>query len=153
MSSTSVSPVPSATPSVCNSQVSFQPPEGNISRPYCAFNWPTPINDLQDCCNDGAEVLVFNNCTQYCEHSGSQRSWIDCVIGKEPAADLNVNQFPCFADQSATSSEVSTVSVTTSVQTGSQSATSSASSSAPTTSDALESEGKNQEQVILRDWG
>lgn len=142
MSSTSISPIPSALPGVCNSQVGFDLPEGNISRPYCAFNWPTPINDLQDCCDQGAQVLVFNNCTQYCERRTGSAGWRDCVVAKEPAADLNVNQFPCYPALSISSSGVSSASAsaTTSVQTVTQSATSTPATTGPT--NVPESEGK-----------
>ncbi|EOA85093.1 hypothetical protein ACJQWK_07084 [Exserohilum turcicum] len=99
MASSTVSPIPSATPGVCSSQVVYDIAPDNITHPYCAYNSKTLIQDLSSCCKQDAEVHVWNNCTQYCEVSPSgAEDWRDCVVKLYPDADVFGAQFPCLFD-------------------------------------------------------
>lgn len=137
MSSTIISPIPSALPGVCNPQIVIGLPETNITRPYCAFSWPQSIPDLQDCCKEGAQVYTFNNCVRYCERDVNNLndldSWRNCVIEKEPSADVDTYQFPCYLERNATATTSSSVSVSV---TPSATVGSTSSSASPTSEDA-----------------
>ncbi|KAF1829729.1 hypothetical protein BDW02DRAFT_583435 [Decorospora gaudefroyi] len=89
----------SATPSSCI-PTSFPSATTLASTlPICAFNSPTLVPGLSQCCDDGAEVQVYNNCTQYCARDDKDtEAWSECVKGLLPDDTRSETDFICYVD-------------------------------------------------------
>ncbi|KAF2675355.1 hypothetical protein BT63DRAFT_420554 [Microthyrium microscopicum] len=65
---------------------------------YCQVNFPYRLEGLQRCCG-GSELQIFNNCTQYCQTSYTEKTssqafqnWTYCVDSTLEAIGYNPGQ-------------------------------------------------------------
>jgi hypothetical protein len=65
---------PSVMPSILFNYTSTFP-KGST---YCQINFPYHLDRLQHCCG-GGEVLVWNNCTQYCKTNKDADEFYFCI--------------------------------------------------------------------------
>ncbi|KAF2256090.1 hypothetical protein BU26DRAFT_598856 [Trematosphaeria pertusa] len=140
LSISSIATIPTALPGVCNPSVApALGNQANVSHPYCQFNWEDRIPNLSDCCNDDAEVHVWNNCTQYCESDRDVMDWRECIVDKVPAADDQSYFFACISDNPQSPDVTAITGTRTPSSSGISETGSSGSSSASGTASATES--------------